>query len=52
MLEQQFDEPPFAGSELSMNAAARQTMQERHGLLGKKFFKLVGRHISLVMSDR
>ena len=51
MLEQEFNQPPFAGTEVPMNTAARQPVQERHRLLGEKFFEFVGGHAVLVNRD-
>lgn len=35
MLEQQFDQPPFAGAEMPVHASPGQTVQQGDGLLGQ-----------------
>lgn len=44
MLKQQLDQAPLAGTEVPVDAASRQAMQEGHRLLCEKLFKFVGRH--------
>jgi hypothetical protein len=48
MLEDQLDQAALACAEMSMNATARQTVQERDGLLSEKYFEFVGGHVFLV----
>jgi hypothetical protein len=45
MLKQQLDQSPLAGTKLPMDASARQSVQQRDGLLSQQLFQFFGGHV-------
>ena len=51
MLKKQFDQSLLAGTKVPMDTSTGQAMQERHGLLGEKFFKFFGGYSDAVTRE-
>jgi hypothetical protein len=49
--QQQLDQPSLASTKMPMHAAARETVQEAHGLLSEQTFEFVSGHFKNPVMD-